>query len=79
MAANVQIAYRDFAPPQPAAERIQERIDRLDRLHPRITSCRVVGETPQRHRHKGRLYRVCTYGERRQGRTVRPVGKHHLQ
>ncbi|MFQ5760562.1 MAG: HPF/RaiA family ribosome-associated protein [Acidiferrobacterales bacterium] len=58
MTANVQITFRDFSPPLPAEERIRERVDRLARLHPRITSCRVVAEAPHRHRNKGLLYRV---------------------
>ena len=44
MAANVKITYRDFDPPQLAEERIRERIDRLENIHPRITACRVVAE-----------------------------------
>ena len=58
MTANVQMTFRDFPPPQLAEERIQERVDRLDKLHPRITSCRIVAETPHRHHHTGTLYLV---------------------
>lgn len=56
MAANVQITYRDFDPPQLAEERIRERIDRLEKIYPRITACRVVAESPHRRHHKGTLY-----------------------
>jgi cold shock CspA family protein/ribosome-associated translation inhibitor RaiA len=56
MAANVQITYRDFDPPQLADERIRERIDRLENIHPRITACRVVAESPHRRHRKGTLY-----------------------
>lgn len=58
MTANVQITFRDFPPPLLAEERIRERVDRLGKLHPRITSCRIVAEAPHRHRGKGTLYRV---------------------
>ena len=46
MTANVQITFRDFPPPLLAEERIHERVDRLGKLHPRITSCRIVAEAP---------------------------------
>ncbi len=58
MTANVQITFRDFSPPVLAEERIRERVDRLGKLHPRITSCRIVAEAPHRHRNKGSLYRI---------------------
>lgn len=58
MAGDVQITYRDFPPPQLADGRIRERIDRLHRMHPRITACRVVAEAPHRHHQKGRLYSI---------------------
>jgi ribosome-associated translation inhibitor RaiA len=58
MAANVRITFRDLSPPQLAEERIRERVDRLGKLHPRITACRIVVEAPHRHRQKGVLYLV---------------------
>lgn len=56
MAANVQITYRDFDPPQFADERIRERIVRLENIFPRVTACRVVAESPHRRHRKGKLY-----------------------
>lgn len=44
MTANLQITFRDFPPPLLAEERIREWVDRLGKLHPRITSCRIVAE-----------------------------------
>lgn len=58
MTANLQITFRDFPPPLLAEERIREWVDRLGKLHPRITSCRIVAEAPHRHRKKGTLYRI---------------------
>lgn len=58
MAVNLQITFRDFDPPQLAEERIRERVRRLEKLHPRITGCHVVAESPHRRHHKGRLYTV---------------------
>jgi cold shock CspA family protein/ribosome-associated translation inhibitor RaiA len=56
MTANLQITFRDFTPPQLAEDRIRERVERLEKMHPRITSCRVVAESPHRQHHKGKLY-----------------------
>lgn len=43
----------------PAVEaRIRERVAALERVAPRLTSCRVVVEKEDRHQTKGNLYRV---------------------
>jgi ribosomal subunit interface protein len=45
--------------PAPALEtKIREKAAKLERFHGRVTDCRVVVEAPQRHHHKGQLYRV---------------------
>ncbi len=58
MSTNVQITFRDFDPPLLAEERIHERVGRLEKLHPRITGCHIVAESPHRRHHKGELYTV---------------------
>lgn len=58
MPTNLQVTFRDMDPPLLAEQRIRERVERLERLHPRITSCHVVVETPPRHHRKGVLYAV---------------------
>lgn len=58
MPVNLQVTYRDFPPPALSEERIRERLDRLCKLHPRITGCHVVAESPHHHHRKGRLYRI---------------------
>src|SRR5690349_7506183 len=45
--------------PSPAIEaRIQERAARLERFHPRITSCEVAVEEPHHKHRKGNLFSV---------------------
>jgi len=56
MSANLQITFRDFDPPQLAEERIRERVERLEKLHPRIVGCHVVAESPHRRHQKGKIY-----------------------
>lgn len=51
-----QITYRDFDPPMLAEERIRERIDKLERIFPRIIACQVVAETQARQHQTGNLY-----------------------
>jgi ribosome-associated translation inhibitor RaiA len=58
MAANLQITFHEFDPPQLAKERIRERFDRLVTIYPPITACRVVAESPHRHHKKGNLFSV---------------------
>lgn len=46
-------------PPSPAMDaRILELAARLEELHPRITSCRVVVNETDRHKNKGNLFEV---------------------
>ncbi len=45
--------------PSPAVEaRIREKVEALERVAPRMTSCRVVVEKEDRHQTKGNLFRV---------------------
>lgn len=54
----LQISFRGF-PSSPSVEQaIQEKAQKLDQLHPNITSCRVMVEATHRHHHKGKLYHV---------------------
>lgn len=54
----LQITFRGMEPSAAVEARIRERVERLDRFHSRITSCRVVVESPHRHHHQGRLFHV---------------------
>jgi ribosome-associated translation inhibitor RaiA len=53
-----QITYRGL-PHSPAMDaRIRELAGKLDEFHPHITSCHVVVDELDRHKHKGRLFDV---------------------
>ena len=58
MTIDLQTTYRGFSPPLLAKDRIGQRMKKLEKLYPRITSCRVVAEEAHRHHHKGKLYSV---------------------
>jgi ribosome-associated translation inhibitor RaiA len=38
--------------------RIRELASKLEEFHPKITSCRVVVDEPDRHKHKGNMFDV---------------------
>lgn len=54
----VEITFRDIEQSEAVEARIHKEAGKLQRFHQRITSCRVVVSSPQRHKHKGKLYRV---------------------
>jgi ribosomal subunit interface protein len=58
MQVPVQVLFRNMAPSPAVEEKIRERAAKLDRYYDRITACRVVVETPHRHQHQGRGYRI---------------------
>lgn len=54
----VQITIRDM-PNSPALEsHIRKRAEKLNHFYDRISSCRVVIDLPQKHKHQGKLYNV---------------------
>ena len=54
----LSITYRNMESSPAIEARIREHAAKLDRLFPRIMSCRVVVEAPHRRHHKGKLYQV---------------------
>jgi ribosome-associated translation inhibitor RaiA len=58
MQLSPQITFRGMAPSDTIAAQIRERIDKLDRFHGRIMSCRVVVECGHRHQRKGHIYHL---------------------
>ena len=58
MPVELQTTYRDFPPPLLAEKRIRKRVEKLERLFPRIISCHVVAEESLQSHHKGKLYGV---------------------
>jgi cold shock CspA family protein len=54
----VQISFRGVAHSDAVEASIRERAGRLEQFYDRITSCRVIVESPHAHHHKGNLYHV---------------------
>lgn len=54
----LQITLREMARSDALAARIRADAERLERLHPEISSCRVVVEEEDRHRSQGRSFSV---------------------
>lgn len=54
----LQITFRGMEPSHVVEDRIRERAARLDRFHDHIMGCRVVVESPHRHKHQGALFHV---------------------
>jgi ribosomal subunit interface protein len=54
----IQITLRDLPSSDAVEEHIRKRADKLNRFYDRISSCRIVIETPQKHKHQGKLYNV---------------------
>ena len=54
----LQITLRDMKRSEALAQRIRADADKLERLHPKIMSCRVVVEESDRHRRQGREFSV---------------------
>lgn len=54
----LQISFRGIAHSDAVEASIQERAGRLEQFYGRITSCRVIVETPHKHHHKGNLFHV---------------------
>ncbi len=59
MGAPLQVTFRKMAASPFLRARIEERAERLMRLHDRIVGCRVVVEAPHRRHHKGTLYAIA--------------------
>lgn len=54
----VQITTRDLPVSNSLESHIREKSAKLKRYHDNITSCRVVVEFAQKHKHRGKLYNV---------------------
>jgi len=54
----LQVTLQDIPHSAAVEGRIQQKAAKLGQFYDRIMGCRVVVESPQRHRHKGKLYSV---------------------
>lgn len=53
-----QVTIRDIPNSDALENHIQEKAQKLNQFHQRITSCHVVVEMPQKHKHQGKLFNV---------------------
>jgi ribosomal subunit interface protein len=58
MQVPLQIAVRNLRHSKTLDERVQRKVAKLERFHPRITSCRVAIEKVSRQHQKGNTYSV---------------------
>jgi ribosome-associated translation inhibitor RaiA len=56
---QAQITFRDFPHSDAVDEHVRRRAAKLETFYRPITRCRVVLESPHRHHHHGKQYRVC--------------------
>lgn len=54
----IRVTFREIEPNEQAEAWIREAAAKLDRLYPKITSCRVTIEEPHQHRQRGNPYQV---------------------
>ncbi|MDA8231967.1 MAG: HPF/RaiA family ribosome-associated protein [Magnetospirillum sp.] len=54
----LEIRFHDIEPSQALEAAIRERVDRLNRMYPRLTSCRVAVEAPHRQHRKGNIFAI---------------------
>lgn len=55
----VQITIKDIPNSESIEMAIRNKASKLTQFNRRINSCRVVVESPQKHKHQGKLYSVC--------------------
>ena len=58
MTEPIQIVFRDLPPSASLEASIRRKAERLLRLHPSVTACRVTVSRPPAHHHKGGHYQV---------------------
>ena len=61
MEIGLQITARDIEITDAIRADITEKAEKLDKYYDRIMRCRVVLESPKRHKHEGKLYNVHIY------------------
>ncbi len=57
----LQITFRDFDSSPAVDARVREEVDKLERFHPNIISCRVVLEQPHRQHNKGNVFHTAIH------------------
>ena len=55
---KLQIVFRGIDKSDALEEAVHKKVEKLERQHDQITSCRVVLDAPHKHHHKGKLFQV---------------------
>lgn len=55
---ELQITIQDMPASAALESKIRDKVAKLERMHPRLTSCRVSVAAPHRHQHRHRLLAV---------------------
>lgn len=58
MQKKLQIVFRGIDQSDAIESAIHKKVEKLERQHDRIISCRVVLDAPHNHHHKGKLFQV---------------------
>jgi ribosome-associated translation inhibitor RaiA len=58
MQTPLQVTFHELPSSPSVEDDIRHQVDDLERHFDRIIGCRVTVETPHRHQHQGRLYRI---------------------
>ena len=58
MQTALQITVRGMDHSDALNQHIRERVEKLDRIYPKLMSCRVVAELQDRHKHQGKHFAV---------------------
>lgn len=61
METEPEIVFEGMDPSPFVGNRVAKEIAKLEQMHGRITSCRVVIQAPHRHHHKGMLYHASLH------------------
>jgi ribosomal subunit interface protein len=57
----LQITGRNFELTDAIESEIRQKAEKLNKFYDRIIRCRIVVESPHRHRHQGKLYNIQIY------------------
>ena len=61
MKVPLKIVFRDFDTSEAVETRVRDEVDKLERFHPNIISCRVTLGRPHGHHHKGNLFSTSIF------------------
>ena len=76
MTVPLEVIFEGMAASDAVRVRVEGEVEKLERFHDRITSCRVVVQAPNHHKHHGGLFETRIHMALPGGLEVN-VGRHH--